>query len=157
MQDGQGSYHDDRDMACVHERLKAENTFDETCLGFQANPHTRGNAGDSPELIAHIKVLKKLKANIDEYLLDGAYDSYENHADIWYHLDGATPRIYCGEDAVSNPEGTIKRINHWVNKMWKLGGSIRMPIKEKLKFLYELGRTEQVGAYFRNQNLDDVT
>jgi len=119
--------------------------------------HTSGNAGDSPELIAHIKVLKELKANIDEYLLDGAYDSYENHADVWYHLDGAIPRIYCGEGAVFNPEGTIDRINHWANKMWKLGGSIHMPTKEKLKFLYEQGRKEQVGAYFRNQNLGDVT
>jgi len=117
---------------------------------------TRGNANDSPELSEHIMVLKSMKASVAEYLLDGAYDSYLNHANIWYHLN-AIPRIYPGEDAVINPEGTLERINHWVNKMWKLGGSIQMPLEKKLRFLYEHGREEQVGAYFRNQNLEDVT
>jgi hypothetical protein len=30
-------------------------------------------------------------------------------------------------------------------------------LEKKLRFLYEHGREEQVGAYFRNQNLTDVT
>ncbi len=50
-------------------------------------------------------------------------------------------------------EGTIERINHWVNKMWKKGGSINMPIAEKLELLYENGRRKQVGMYLRNKML----
>jgi hypothetical protein len=117
---------------------------------------TEGNANDSPELFEHIMALKSMKASVGEYFLDGAYDSFRNHADIWYHLS-AIPKIYCGENAVINPEGSLERIDHWVNKMWKLGGSIHMSLEEKLRFLYEHGREDQVGAYFRNQNLEDVT
>ncbi|HDL16157.1 MAG TPA: IS4/IS5 family transposase, partial [Euryarchaeota archaeon] len=115
---------------------------------------TRGNAGDSPELLEHIQVLKSMDAKIDEYLLDSGYDSYVNHADIWYHL-GATPRIYNRENAAINNEGTVERIDHWVNKKWKEGGNIHMPLMDKLRFLYKHGKAEQVGAYFRNQSLQD--
>ena len=39
--------------------------------------------------------------------------------------------------------------------MWKLGGSKYMNIVEKLEFLYENDRQEQVGMYIRNKNLED--
>jgi hypothetical protein len=42
-----------------------------------------------------------------------------------------------------------------VNKKWKLGGDIHSPMDNKLKFLYEIGRREQVGKYLRNQNIRD--
>ena len=52
-------------------------------------------------------------------------------------------------------EGEVERIDHWVNKMWKLGGEVHTKIENKLKFLYENGRQEQVGMYLRNQNILD--
>ena len=118
--------------------------------------YTNGLAGDSPELPAHIAALLKMNAKINEYRLDGGYDSFENHADIWYKLN-SNPLISLPIDAVINEEGEIQRIDHWANKMWKLGGSRHMKIDDKLRFLYENGRKEQVGMYLRNQNLKDKT
>ena len=118
--------------------------------------YTNGLAGDSPELSSHIGALMQMKVKIKEYRLDGAYDSFQNHADIWYKLN-AHPSISLGVDAVINNEGTLERIDHWANKMWKLGGSKHMKIEEKLKLLYENDRQEQVGMYFRNKNLEDKT
>ena len=118
--------------------------------------YTDGLDGDSLQLPLHIAALLKMNAKLNEYLLDGGYDSFENHADIWYNLK-AKPLISLPIDAVINTEGEIHRIDHWANKMWKLGGSRHMKIDDKLRFLYENGRKEQVGMYLRNQNLKDKT
>jgi hypothetical protein len=118
--------------------------------------YTDGLAGDSPQLPLHIAALLKMNAKINEYHLDGSYDSFENHADIWYKLK-AKPLISLPVDAVINEEGEIERIDHWANKMWKLGGSRHMKINDKLRFLYDNGRTEQVGMFLRNLNLRDKT
>ncbi|MBN2488660.1 MAG: ISNCY family transposase, partial [Methanosarcinaceae archaeon] len=79
---------------------------------------------------------------------------FRNHADIWYHLN-AKPIISYSSNAVINKEGEIERIDHWVNKMWEMGGDIHAKIEDKLKFLYENGRPEQIGMYLRNQNILD--
>ncbi|MCZ7381413.1 MAG: ISNCY family transposase [Candidatus Methanoperedens sp.] len=118
--------------------------------------YTDGLAGDSLQVPEHISVLLKMNAKLEEYRLDGGYDSFENHADIWYKLK-AKPLISLPIDAVINAEGELHRIDHWANKMWKLGGSRHMKIDDKLRFLYENGRQEQVGMYLRNQNLKDKT
>lgn len=118
--------------------------------------YTDGNVGDSPQLPLHIAALLKMNAKINEYRLDCSYDSFENHAEIWYKLK-AKPLISLSVDAVINEEGELERINHWANKMWKLGGSRHMKIDDKLRFLYEHGRDEQVGMYLRNLNLRDKT
>jgi hypothetical protein len=44
--------------------------------------HTKGVAGDSPELINHIEALKKMNADLEFYSADGDYDSFLNHSDI---------------------------------------------------------------------------
>lgn len=116
--------------------------------------HTNGVAGDSPELIKHIEALKKMNADIESYSADGGYDSFVNHSEIWYHLN-AKPIISYASNSVINQEGKEERIDHWVNKKWKMGGNVHAPMKEKLKFLYEIGRIEQVGMYLRNQNISD--
>jgi hypothetical protein len=116
--------------------------------------HTNGKAGDSPELIKHIEALKKMNADIDLYSADTGYKAFTNHADIWYHLH-ARPVIAYPKNAVISNEGEIDRIDHWVNKMWKIGGDVHVSIESKLKFLYENERAEQVGMYLRNQNMRD--
>jgi hypothetical protein len=116
--------------------------------------HTRGLAGDPQELLKHIEALKKMDAKIESYSADGGYDSFDAHADIWYHLN-ARPVISYASNAVINKEGTEERIDHWVNKNWKIGGDVHAPMEDKLKFLYEIGRIEQVGMYLRNQNILD--
>lgn len=92
---------------------KAHITMIGTCPVFMN--YTRGNEGDSPQLTHHINALLAMNANIDEYYLDGSYDSFQNHADIWYKL-GAKPMISLPINAVMNGEGEIKRLDHWANK-----------------------------------------
>jgi hypothetical protein len=116
--------------------------------------HTRGLAGDPQELIKHIEALKKMDSKIESYSSDGGYDSFDAHADSWYHLN-ARPIISYASNAVINKEGEKERIDHWVNKNWKIGGDVHAPMEDKLKFLYEIGRREQVGMYLRNQNILD--
>ncbi|CAD6493081.1 MAG: hypothetical protein FFODKBPE_00417 [Candidatus Argoarchaeum ethanivorans] len=65
--------------------------------------YTNGLAGDSPQLTSHITALLKIKAEIDEYRLDGSYDSFLNHAAIWYRLK-AEPLISLPVDAVINSQ-----------------------------------------------------
>jgi hypothetical protein len=57
--------------------------------------------------------------------------------------------------SVVHEEGTEGRIDHWINKMWKLGGSLTTPLRQKLEFLYANGRQEQVGMFLRKQNVVD--
>ena len=116
--------------------------------------HTKGAASDSPELINHIEALKKMNDDLELYSADGGYDSLLNHSYIWYHLD-AKPIISYPSNAVINQEDEKERINHWVNKKWKIGGDVHASMKNKLKFLYENGSKKQVGMYLRNQNISD--
>jgi hypothetical protein len=64
---------------------------------------------------------------------------FDAHADIWYHLN-ARPIISYASNSVINKEGEKERIDHWVNKNWKIGGDVHSPMEDKLKFLYEIGR-----------------
>ncbi len=41
--------------------------------------HTKGVAGDSPELINHIEALKKMNGNLEMYSVDGGYDLFERY------------------------------------------------------------------------------
>jgi hypothetical protein len=65
------------------------------------------------------------------------------------------PVIAYPKNAVISKEGEIDRIDHWVNKMWDIGEDVHASIEVKLKFLYENGRSEQVGMYLRNINMRD--
>jgi hypothetical protein len=95
-----------------------------------------------------------MDAKIESYSADGGYDSFDSHADIWYHLN-ARPIISYASNAVINKEGEKEKIDHWVNKNWKIGGDVHSPMEDKLKFLYEIEGREQVGMYLRNQNIVD--
>jgi hypothetical protein len=57
-----------------------------------------------------------MDANIESYSADGGYDSFLNHAYIWFHLK-AKPVISYASNSVINKEGEIERIDHWVNKL----------------------------------------
>jgi uncharacterized protein Usg len=117
--------------------------------------YTNGLAHDSPELRQHIEFLTKLNLEADSYALDGAYDSFNNYADIWNYLN-INPTISLPSDAVISAEGRNERINHWINKMWKSGGDPHFPLNRKLKFLYKNGREKPVGMYLRNKNMEDT-
>ncbi len=76
--------------------------------------HSLGS--DSAEFLKHIHALKKMNSNIEFYNADGAYDSFQNNVDIWYHLN-AKPIVSYSCDTVLNKECEVERIGHWVNKM----------------------------------------
>jgi hypothetical protein len=103
-----------------------------------------------------IKGVEPMKPKITAVFADGGYDTFEIHADI-HHILHAKPVIDCRENAVIHDDGNVDRIDHWVNKLWKEGGLVHDTLKKKLEFLYKQGRQEQVGMYFRNQNLRDPT
>jgi len=113
-----------------------------------------GDAHDLPELSNHIMTLRKMEPKLHEYCLDSGYNSFENHADIWYHIS-VIPHIKVKNNAVVKKEGSLKRTNHWVNKVWKNGGDIHASFDTKLRFLYEHDRSKQVGMYFRNLGIND--
>ena len=85
-----------------------------------------------------------MDADLELYSADGGHDSFLNHSDIWYRLS-AKSIIFYASNAVINQEGEEERTNHWVNKKWKIGGDVHASMENKLKFLYENGRKEQVG------------
>ena len=103
-----------------------------------------------------IKGVEPMKPKITAVFADGGYDTFEIHADI-YHFLHARPVIDCRENAVTHDDGNVDRIDHWVNKLWKEGELVHDTLEKKLEFLYKQGRHEQVGMYFRNQNLRDLT
>jgi hypothetical protein len=111
-----------------------------------------GNSGDSPYLNPHAYKLNELGITGEFMDLDSAYDSFENHA-LVKHVIGAYPYIGLKETSVMHDEGKLEAINHWCNKLWKEGGNSNAPMNEKLDFLFEQGRIEQVGMYYRNKNL----
>ena len=113
-----------------------------------------GTDSDSTHASDLINGIEPMKPKITAVFADAGYDAFKIHADIFHYLH-ARPYIDWRENAVSQIEGTVNRIDHWVNKMWKLGGSIHDSLEKKLEFLYKHDRAEQVGMYLRNRNLDD--
>jgi hypothetical protein len=47
---------------------------------------TEGNANDSPLLLPLIEEVKEMGMQVDSLLLDGGYDSFKNHTNIWYGI-----------------------------------------------------------------------
>jgi len=116
--------------------------------------YSDGTTNDKPCLYPLIQKVAGMNPEMSSIVLDAGYDSFEIHADIW-RIFGIHPLIQFREDAIVHSEGTMERIDHWVNKMWKEGGDIHQSIENKLRFLYDQGRKEQVGKYLRNINCLD--
>jgi hypothetical protein len=68
------------------------------------------------DIVQHVEFLARLNLEVDSYALDGAYDSFNNYADIWNHLY-INITIFLPSDAVISVEGGIEQINHRINKM----------------------------------------
>lgn len=116
--------------------------------------YSDGTTNDKSCLNPLIQRVARMNPKMSAIVLDAGYDSFEIHADIW-RIFGIHPLIQFREDAVIHYEGTTERINHWVNKMWRKGGDVHQSIENKLRFLYDNGRKEQVGKYLRNINCLD--
>jgi hypothetical protein len=95
---------------------------------------SEGNGADITYAQPLVSITSQSIQKIHAVFADAAYDSFEFHAQIWNDL-GAHPYLDWKENAVINPEGTVEKIDHWVNKHWKNGEDIHASIDEKLKFL----------------------
>ena len=114
-----------------------------------------GTTNDKPCLYPLIQKVAGMDPNMSAIILDAGYDSFEIHAKIWRTFK-IQPLIQFREDAIIHEEGTLERINHWVNKKWREGGDTSKSLEEKLQFLCDHGREEQVGKYLRNINCLDL-
>lgn len=113
---------------------------------------SEGNEHDAPYAIPLVEKIIPMVPDLKCLQLDAGYDSFMIHATLW-KIFRIYPLIDQSSNAVINYEGTEKRINHWVNKLWKKGGNPHDLINRKLDFLFDNGRAEQVGMYIRNQNI----
>lgn len=113
---------------------------------------SNGNENDSPFLENHLYKLRDLEIKGEFMNCDAAYDSYKNHALI-KHVLGCKPNIDIRENAVIQKEGSEREIKRWCQKLWKKGGYKAKNTVERLEFLFNNGRIEQVGMYYRNKNI----
>lgn len=113
---------------------------------------SEGNDHDAPYAIPLAEVVIQMNPSMTTIQLDGGYDSFAIYTGYW-KMFRILPLIAPSENAVINKDGTMERIDHWVNKMWKKGGNIRDSIEDKLLFLSNNGRERQVGMFLRNQNI----
>jgi hypothetical protein len=111
-----------------------------------------GTDADVTHLPALTETVAPMCPSLYGVQLDAAYDAFEAHAQLWYHLN-AWPCIAFREGAVVQEDGEENRIHHWVNKLWKAGGDVHASWEEQLRFLFQQGRVEQVGMFFRNENI----
>jgi len=118
--------------------------------------YSGGTESDSDYALPMIKGIGKMNPKISAVFADGGYDSFQIHADI-HQILRVKPYIDFRDTAVIRREGEVNRIDHWVNKLWRKGGSVHATLSQKLDFLYKNRRQEQVGMYLRNQNLRDPT
>ncbi len=114
---------------------------------------TDGTTNDKAPLPKLLEDVQGLGMKFHEMNLDAGYDSFESFAQIW-KIFGAKPNIAIREDAVLNRKGTLKTLDKQINKAWREGMNIRKPIEEKLDYLYNKGKIELTGAYFRNQIIE---
>jgi len=114
---------------------------------------TNGTTNDKAVMPEFFKKIQLLQMKFHEMNLDAGYDSSEIFANVWKTFD-AKPNICVRKDAKINESGTMNSINKLINKAWKQGMNVRKPINEKLDYIYNRGKTEVVGSYFRNQIIE---
>lgn len=113
------------------------------------------NEGDSPYFKVLLEKLHILGIKFEKVFADGAYDSYEHFA-LVHILYKAIFYTNLGINAVFNEKGTEENIQEEYNAFWRWKDFISLDkatIEDKLEYLMKHGKTEIVGAYFRNQLL----
>ena len=106
------------------------------------------NAADAPMLQERVGSCRQ-QTGMKDIWIDGGYDSYENIG--WLQINGIRPHFHIHENWVLNTAGSIEHItaqynSHWKDSGYRAGASTGY----MLTFLFNHGRYEEVGAYFRN-------
>ncbi len=106
------------------------------------------NAADAPMLQERVGSCRQ-QTGMKDIWIDGGYDSYENIG--WLQINGIMPHFHIHENWVLNPAGSIEHITALYNSHWKDAGyRTGASTGYMLTFLFNHGRYEEVGAYFRN-------
>lgn len=113
------------------------------------------NEGDPNYLKPLLSKLLDLGIKFEKIIADGAYDTFEHFALI-HLIYNAIFYTNPGTNAIYNEKGTPEGIQHEYNKFWKNKDFIlpnKLSLQEKLEYLMKYGKTDVVGAYYRNKFL----
>lgn len=113
---------------------------------------TTAEEGDSPIFDKSLAKVHKLGIEFEEVYADGAYNSFEHFAIVHVVFDA---KFYTRIDknAVFKNNATKKKIEIEYQKFSEYPGFIpkhKTSFNYMLRFLYQYGKAEKVGAYFRN-------
>ena len=89
---------------------------------------SEGNDHDAPYAIPLAEAVIQMNPSMTTIQLDGGYDSFAIYTGYW-KMFRILPLIAPNENAVINKDGTMERIDHWLNKMWKKGAIFVIQLK----------------------------
>jgi len=113
------------------------------------------NDNEADCLVGHLEELEKIGIRVGENIVDGKYPTYENIATAKHEY--RTNLIYTPQEHwVHNPKGEPEEIERMYQKYWQEEDfSPEASIGYKLRFLFDRGEYEAVGAYYRNKVMED--
>lgn len=111
------------------------------------------NDNEADMLPDNLEKLKEIHVKVNEITVDGKYPTYKNIAIAKHRYD--TSLFYRPQkDWVHNSKGDIDEINHRYQRYWKNDDfKVHADIDYKLNFLCKQCDFEYVGAYHRNQHV----
>jgi len=132
---------------------KKDLLIDQKYKVFLAYQNLGINENEGQALPVNLEKLQNIDIHVGEITADGKYPTYENIAVAKYQY--GTDIFYRPQkDWVHNEKGNICEINHRYQKYWKHHDfKVYADIEYKLNFLFERGDYEWVGAYYRNQHV----
>jgi len=120
---------------------------------------TSMNESDTPYFKPLLTKLHELGIKFKKVFVDGAYDSFEHFA-IVHMVYNANLYTNLGENAIFNDKGTPDGIQHEYNRLRKKKDFLppdQVTLQDKLQLLMKYEEWEPVGAFFRNQFLENWT
>jgi hypothetical protein len=113
------------------------------------------NDNEADCLVGHLGELEKIGIHVGKNIVDGKYPTYENIAMAKHGY--RTDLLYSPQEHwVHNPKGEPEEIERMYQKYWQEEDfSPEASIGYKLRFLFDRGEYEAVGAYYRNKVMED--
>jgi len=107
------------------------------------------NHDEAKNLVPELEELKSAGIVVEEHTVDCGYTDYEQLA--WMGVNGIKACYRMAENWVHNEKGELPYLEQLYQKFWQ-DPEFRpgAPTEYVLRFLFERGCIEEVGAYFRN-------
>jgi len=125
-------------------------TVDDLETGLPLAKRVKGlNDDEARNLIVLLEQLRKAGIVVREHWIDCGYTDYRELA--WMGVNGIEPHYRMAVNWVHNEKGERDNILRIYQQHWKDEGfRPNADLDDILRFLFERGCTEEVGAYFRN-------